>query len=58
MCKILSSAIREKLELAGALVDMFNNETVYADVACADKYWSVQVGVLIRDHLLREEFAD
>lgn len=58
MCQILSSAIREDPELIGALVDMFNSETVYADVACAEKHWSGKIGLLIRDYLLREEFAD
>lgn len=58
MCQILSSAVREKPELIGAVIDMFNNETVYANVSCADKYWSEKVGLLIRDYLLKQEFAD
>lgn len=60
MCQMLSgAALKGKPGLIEALVDMLNNtETKYADVACAERYWLPDVGLLIRDHLLRKEFAD
>lgn len=59
MCLILSNAINAKPELIGALVDILNTtELDYADVACADKHWPRDIGLLIRGYLLRGEFAD
>lgn len=59
MCQILSAAMKERPDMIGDLVDMLNNtETNYADVSCAERYWLRDVGLLIRDYLLRNEFAD
>lgn len=59
MCHILSGAMMAKPEIIGALVDILNaTQPQYADVACAEKHWPREVGLLIRGYLLREEFAD
>lgn len=59
MCNILSGAMKEKPDMIGALVDILNTtETEYADVACPEKHWPRDVGLLIRGYLLRDEFAD
>lgn len=58
MCQILSDAIMKKPEMIGTLVDILNNtETEYADITCDEKHWPRDVGLLIKDYLLRDEFA-
>lgn len=59
MCQILSAAVKTKPEMIGALVDILNTtEPEYADVAAPEKYWSREVGLLIRSYLLKEGFSD
>lgn len=59
MCEILSDAMQKKPEMIGTLVDILNNtETEYADVTCAEKHWPRDVCHLIKNYLLRDEFAN
>lgn len=59
MCQISSGAMEKKPEMIGALVDILSNtEREYADVTCAENDWPREIGVLIKDYLLRDKFAD
>lgn len=58
MCRIISNAMKERPEMIGDLVEALDSETDYADVACPEKFWSKEIGILIRGYLLREGPAD
>lgn len=58
ICRILSSALLARGDLAGKVCDLLNSaEPRYAEAECKARFWPQKIAVLFKQYLLGGEFA-